>query len=80
MSGSYCPTTSDLVSIVMHGISEAHPDIRLSFQVRRAAEVTESVLAGESMIGIARTTAPSLGSLVLTSHPRSIVAMPRATR
>ena len=76
VSASYCPGTSDLVSVLMHGIAERHPDIRVSFQVRQTAEVTEAVVAGESMIGIARTTAPSLGSLVLTSHPRSIVAMP----
>jgi DNA-binding transcriptional LysR family regulator len=76
MVASYCPGTTDLVAILRHGIAERHPDIQVSFSVRQTAEVTSAVVAGESMIGIARTTAPSLGSLVLTSHRRSIVAMP----
>jgi DNA-binding transcriptional LysR family regulator len=73
---SYCPGTSDLVAVLRHGITEHHPDIRVSFEVRQTAEVTEAVVAGDSMIGIARTTAPPLGSLVLTSHLRSIIALP----
>jgi DNA-binding transcriptional LysR family regulator len=76
VSASYCPGTSDLVAILMHGLAESHPDIHVAFQVRQTADVTEAVVAGESMIGIARTTAPPLSSMVLTSHPRSLVVMP----
>jgi DNA-binding transcriptional LysR family regulator len=76
VSASYCPGTSDLVAILMQGLADGHPDIHVAFQVRQTAEVTEAVMTGESMIGIARTTAPPLASLVLTSHPKSLVAMP----
>ena len=78
--GSFCPGTGDIAGELVRAVTLQRPDIGLVFESRRTADVTQAVTSGESLVGISRLGSPSLSSLLLSSHPRSFLAMPEGHR
>lgn len=65
----------DMVSELVRAFEDRCPGVVVDFRTRQTAEVTEEVLAGEVRLGIARTTAAGLDSIVLNAHPSSCLVV-----
>jgi DNA-binding transcriptional LysR family regulator len=75
-----CPGAGHLVAEFVRVAADAYPDLQVAFATLQTAEVVAAVSAGRLSLGIARSTAPELASLVLSQEPQSYVAIPSGHR